>query len=166
MFELPSKEGETSLLLVKIRQVKNIFLLLSFLIVSGSISAQALEPVSWESSVVVDENGDHRLVFEATMDKNWVIYSQHTKPDGPIPTEFEIETEGIELIGEVEELTKPKTEMSKMFEMEVSKFSNSATFSQKFKPSGAKIIRASVTFMTCDNLRCIPPTTVDFEVEL
>lgn len=151
---------------MKIQQVKNIFLLLSFLIVSGSIAAQALEPVSWESSLVVDENGDHRLVFEATMDKNWVIYSQHTKPDGPIPTEFEIDTEGIELIGEVAELTKPKTEISDMFGVEVSKFSNTATFSQKFKPNGANVVKASVTFMTCDNLRCIPPTTVDFEVKL
>lgn len=166
MFLLPSKELETSLLLVKILPVKNIFLLLSFLIVSGSITAQALDPVSWESSVVVDENGDHRLVFEASMDKNWVIYSQHTKPDGPIPTYFEINPEGIELIGEVEELTKAKTEISEMFGTEVTKFSNSATFSQKFKPKGAKMIIASVTFMTCDNLRCIPPTTIDFEVEL
>jgi len=130
------------------------------------MSAQTLTPVAWESSVVVDENGDHRIVFEATMDKNWVIYSQHTKPDGPIPTEFIIETEGIELIGEVEEITKPKTEISEMFEIEVSKFSEKATFSQKFKPKGAKTVKANVTFMTCDNLRCIPPTTVDFEIKL
>lgn len=121
--------------------------------------------VSWEASYNAETSS---VELEATMQKNWVIYSQHTPPDGPIPLEIEFEkAEGVEFVGKVEELDKPIKEVSKMFDMEVIKFKDSASFRQAIKlSSDAAVIKGTVTFMTCDNEKCLPPKTVPFEVKI
>ncbi|MBT8189895.1 MAG: hypothetical protein KJO29_05660 [Bacteroidia bacterium] len=122
------------------------------------------DPVNWTFSYNEDEK---ELVFEAEMQSNWVIYSQHTDPDGPVPTYFELEdSEDFKSNAEVEELSIPEKKMDDLFGVEVIKFNNTASFSQKmeFVRDGAKI-KGSVTYMTCDNQRCLPPKTVPFEVK-
>ena len=130
-----------------------------------SLTAQIDNPVSWKAKVVTNENGTYELVVDAIVDKGWSFYSQHTGEDGPIPTYFEITTENVELVGDFKELTEPKKGMDDMFGVEVIKFSKDAQFSQSFKTDSAKKIEGNVTFMTCDDKRCLPPVTVDFSAE-
>ncbi len=121
--------------------------------------------VTWEASYNEETSS---IELEATIQKNWVIYSQHTPPDGPIPLEIEFEKEeGVEFVGKIQELDEPIKELSKMFDMEVIKFKDSASFSQAIKlSSDSAVIKGSVTFMTCDNEKCLPPKTVPFEVKI
>lgn len=53
-----------------------------------------------------------------------------------------------------------------MFGVEVIKFKEAASFEQKLKerPAGGAL-GISVTYMTCDSKRCLPPTTVPLEVK-
>jgi len=142
-----------------------LFLILSMAaVLCTSAQAQHDDLVTWEFEL--NEEGT-ALDITATMKGDWVIYSQHTAPDGPLPLEFEFtELKGVELDGAVEELTKPETVMSEMFEVEVSKFKKSAVFKQKFKPTeGERLIKGTVTFMTCDSQQCLPPRPIDFEVK-
>lgn len=140
-------------------------ILLGFLFI-GMVSAQVENPVKWDSKVLKNEDGTYSLHVTANIDNGWVLYSQHTDPSGPIPTEFVIDSKDVELIGDFEEKSKAKKGMSEMFGVEVIKFSKSALFTQKFDAKDAKAIKGNVTFMTCDNQRCLPPTTVEFSAEL
>ncbi len=130
-----------------------------------NISAQIETPVNWKAKVISNEDGTFDLVVDATVEKGWCFYSQHTGEDGPIPTSFEITTENIELIGDFKEMTEPKKGMDEMFGVEVIKFNKNAQFVQNFRTKGDKKIEGNVTFMTCDDKRCLPPVTVDFSAE-
>jgi hypothetical protein len=134
------------------------------LLSSLSIFGQAEDLVDWQFTL--SEDGTE-LEIEATIATDWVIYSQHTDPDGPIPLEFEFtDLSGVELDGAVVELTKPITELSDMFDVTVMKFKKKATFKQKLKlTEGKPNIKGTVTYMSCDATRCLPPKTVPFEVE-
>lgn len=139
-----------------------IFSLLSLL--CGVASAQTAKVVEWTASYDEEANS---VFIDAEMKDDWVIYSQHTDPEGPIPLEFEFgKSEKIELEGEVLELDKPITVMSDMFGVEVMKFKEKARFEQKLgeKPTKGNL-SINVTYMTCDSKRCLPPTTVPLYVK-
>lgn len=134
-------------------------------IISFHLQAQTDDLVVWTAEY---DEAISSITLTATMKDDWVIYSQKTDPEGPIPLEIEFETvDGVEYIGEVEELTKPIKVMSEMFEVEVIKFKEKAVFVQKVKTlETAQLIKGNVTFMTCDSKRCLPPKTVPFEVKI
>lgn len=135
------------------------------MISSFNISAQNDIPVKWSFKVQQVEGDIYEIHATAKMDENWVIYSQTTDPDGPIPTEFEFR--GIELIGPVKELSEKISKFSDLFEVEVVKFKDTAKFVQQFKKSAnSKMLSGTVTFMTCDSKKCLPPTDVVFDLRL
>lgn len=125
-----------------------------------------LEPVKWTFSAKSLGDDMYELNMVANMDENWSIYSQHTADGGPVPTSFEFESDNFEAIGEVEEKGKKKEGPDPLFDgLNVIKFVESpVTFTQKVKVTDAsKPITGYLTFMTCDDARCLPPTDVDFE---
>lgn len=140
-------------------------ILILFYLVGSTLFGQAEEYVIWE--VKMDEHGSG-IEFKAIIQDDWVIYSQHTNPEGPIPLEFEFNSmESVALLGEVKELTDPQTKMSEMFEVEVKKFSGQALFHQELKvASEDMVIKGTITYMTCNSKQgiCYPPTTIDFKV--
>ena len=126
------------------------------------ISAQIENPIGWTSEVITNDDGTYSLVVEAQIGNGWCIYSQHTSDDGPIPTYFEITSKDVELIGGFDELGEAKEGMDDMFGVNVIKFSKNSKFVQKFKSKDGKSIAGNVTFMTCNDKSCLPPTTIDF----
>ena len=125
-----------------------------------------LEPVKWTFEAKSLGDDMYELNMVANMDEKWSIYSQHTADGGPVPTSFEFESDNFEAIGEVEEKGKKKEGPDPLFDgLNVIKFVESpVTFTQKVKVTDAsKPITGYLTFMTCDDARCLPPTDVDFE---
>ncbi|RMG85503.1 MAG: DUF255 domain-containing protein, partial [Bacteroidetes bacterium] len=54
-----------------------------------------------------------------------------------------------------------------MFDMNIVKFAESVTFTQKIKVNDpAKPVTGYLEYMTCDNTRCLPPKEVDFKISL
>ena len=145
--------------------MRKIFLLIIALI--GFIGhAQILEPVKWEYETNKISDSEYELIFIATMDENWALYSQFVEEGGPLPTEFSFEdAEGYELIDGVIESDENKvTKNDPIFEMVVSKFFDKATFTQKIKVTGTNFkITGAIDFMTCDDERCINPPSAPFE---
>ena len=161
---------------------KNIFLLFTFLCFgtvtssavtniakSDIIGDQILEPVTWEFETVKISETEYDLIFTANIDYKWSVYSQYIDGFGPIPTSFEFDKNtNVELIGDVvEDQTNKVTEQDPVFEMIVSKFYSKAKFTQKVNViADASPISGYLTFMTCDDTRCLPPTDIDFLFEL
>jgi len=133
-------------------------------------SAQILEPVKWSFESEQISETEHNLIFTAKIDKGWTVYSQFTADNGPVPTELAYESiEGAELKDKATEKGHKKEGMDKLFEVNVIKFLSDKDFviTQKVSVSDySKPITGYLTFMTCDNTRCLPPTDFEFTFNL
>jgi len=133
-----------------------------FLFLALGLSAQ--KPVHWNFEVKSLGGNEYNLIFHAKIDKNWAVYSQNIEGDGPVPTSFEFE-DGAHFtkVGKVTESGHKKSGFDKVFGINISKFVEDGIFTQKVKINDfTKPITGYLTFMTCDDKTCLPPTDVDF----
>jgi len=125
-------------------------------------------PVDWifNSKKISDTEFD--IVLTSKIQDGWYVYSQFIEEDGPVPTSFEIEEpKGIELVGKAKERGNEKSGFDPVFGIDLKKFSNNMTLIQRLKvPDGTTTVNGYVTYMTCNNERCLPPTDVDFNLIL
>jgi len=134
------------------------------LFVTGIGFTQILDPVKWSFSQNDLGNNEAELVFTASIDKGWHLYSQDI-PESPPATIFSFEeNDEYELTGKVTE-SEPEVEYDPNFEMTLKYFSNEAIFKQKVKllSNTPVTIKGYVNFMCCDNTKCLPPNDVEFE---
>lgn len=145
-------------------------LLLAFFLGGNLTFAQEDRPVAWAFEHKEVSTGEYELVFTATMDKDWSIYSQFLDEGGPIPTIFTFDEGSHELVGEVAEAAEKPTDrvagFDKIFEMDVVKYFNKAIFTQRVKVDGNATISGYLEYMACDKEQCLPPTEVDFSFEV
>ena len=121
-------------------------------------SSQILDPVSWEFETKKASEEEYYIIFKANIDDTWAVYSQFVEEGGPLPTIFNFEeSNDYQLIDSVVESDDNKvTKHDNVFDMEVSKFYNQATFTQRIKVIGNQFeINGNVEYMTCDDEQCI-----------
>lgn len=134
---------------------------------SMSIFAQDLDPVSWAFSSSEVSKGNHKVSFTANVESGWAIYSQFTDPEGPIPTSFVFEeNENIELVENVIEPDDKEKKYDEMFEVDVIKLKGKPEFYQIVKAQSGQVLKGYVTFMSCDDSKCLPPKDVNFEITI
>ncbi|NRD20656.1 thioredoxin family protein [Winogradskyella eckloniae] len=134
----------------------------------GATEKQIFEPVKWTTSVEKINDTEYILVSNATIDDGWKLYSQVVPDGGPIPTGFEYKRDSnVTLEGETIE-EKGKEVLDKVFEMKIKFFKNAAEFRQKIKISDKNIssMSSEVSFMACNDERCLAPTYIDLEYDL
>lgn len=137
-----------------------------------SITAQSqmLSPVKWKSEISEAGNNEYILKYTAKIDKGWNVYSQFTSDDGPVPTTITYEEmSGIELIGKAKESGAKKEGMDPLFGVKVIKFLDNKPFviEQKIRVKDAsKPISGYLTYMSCDDEKCLPPTDYDFSFRI
>ncbi|MAZ28709.1 MAG: thiol:disulfide interchange protein [Cytophagaceae bacterium] len=142
---------------------KFIFCAISMLLLSISLNAQILDPVSWKTSLEKLDNSTYYLVIRADIDPGWHLYSQKEYDDGPVSTNFSFsQTEDYELMGNTEE-SVPIEKYEETFKMNLQYFMDSAIFKQKIKikDSNIKEVIGEVFYMVCDDNQCLPPSYVD-----
>lgn len=144
--------------------MKKLFLLLLLTTISiGAVHAQILDPVKWSTSIKKISDSEYDLISKAKIDKGWHLYSQVVPDDGPLPTAFVFEeNDHYKSIGDIKE-AKGVTEHDPVFDMVITFFENTATFTKRIKLTGNQgtIIKGEVEFMVCDDTNCLPPTYVD-----
>tara|TARA_R110002073_G_scaffold221808_4_gene382008 strand:- start:32144 stop:34651 length:2508 start_codon:yes stop_codon:yes gene_type:complete len=121
-------------------------------------NSQILDPVSWQFQTTKVNQNEYDIIFTASIDDKWAVYSQYVEEGGPLPTIFNFEeNSNYQLIDAVVESDKNKvTKHDKVFDMEVSKFYNEATFTQRIKIIGDQFdINGTIEYMTCDDEQCI-----------
>ncbi|MDL2238579.1 thioredoxin family protein [Bacteroidales bacterium OttesenSCG-928-K22] len=137
------------------------------LFLSKSLFAQIYEPVTWDFSTEKISDTEYNLIFKATIDKHWHLYSQDIPDDaGPVPTSFLFEESAdYQLVGNTLE-PKPEEEWDPNFEMNLKFFSNEVKFVQEIKVinTNSLVVKGSLEFMACDDKQCLPPEFVDFEI--
>ena len=149
-------------------------LILGLLFAPLSGSAQIYEPVNWDFSKKQISENTYELTFVADIDEGWAIYSNDIYNNGvdcdveicPIPVSFEFnESKGLfNFMGEViEEDINKKVSQDPIFLMEVTKFEKQAVFRQTIEILSEDFkLTGYLTFMTCDDTKCLPPTDVEF----
>jgi thiol:disulfide interchange protein len=133
-----------------------------------TVQAQIRETVSWDFSTEQLSDNEVNLVFTAKIDHEWHLYSQHFPDGGPIrfSTTF-TKSDKYELIGDLEEITKPKSEYDDIFEMDIQYFVGEAILKQKVKllSETAFSIEGEMEYQTCREGECVM-FTPDFEFKL
>lgn len=153
--------------LIKNSMDKWIFNMLIFIAISFTGYGQELNPVSWSFDVQKLSEQEYQIEYSADIKEGWTVYSQYLESDeGPVATEIWYETEGVvENVGLSEESGKRKAGFDKFFEMNVVKFLSGEPYviTQRVKVlDPSKVLKGYLTFMTCDDERCLPPTDVEF----
>ena len=134
----------------------------------GNSTPKIFDPVKWSTSVEKLNETEYVLVSKATIDDGWKLYSQSVPDGGPIPTSFDYKAkDGVLIVDETKE-EKGKEVMDKVFEMKIKFFKKTAEFRQKIKISDKIIstVESEVSFMACNDERCLAPTYVDLNYDL
>lgn len=148
---------------IKSFRLVSLAILLSTFFISFSTVAQIFEPVKWsfEKKTLNDEEAE--LIFKATIEDTWHLYSQDIPMSPPATTFTFEENDGYERIGEVKE-SESVMEYDPNFEMELKYFSHEAIFTQRIKilNDNPVTVRGYIEYMSCDDTRCLPPTDEEF----
>jgi thiol:disulfide interchange protein len=136
-----------------------------FVIICEFSFAQFLSPVKWSYSVEQTKEGEATLIFKATVQKEWHIYSQFTPDGGPLPMTFTFSPDKCyQLIGKVTE-PKPHEEFDSTFGVKVLSFSGEVLLKQKIKFNSSSCkIKGELTGQVCKEACVQFDTTFTFDV--
>ena len=146
-----------------------ILLLLAFGVFQFTSTAQIYNPVKWSTDYAQVSENEFDLVFTANIENGWYVYSQYLESDdGPVRTTFEFDKgDHFSLKGKNVENGDKKEGFDDLFGMNVIKFSKKVTFTQRIVANDlSKPISGYLEFMTCDDTKCLPPNSEDFEFKL
>lgn len=134
-------------------------LFLSLLFGSCSIAlGQLLSPVKWNLDQKPSGKGEIELTFKATIEPGWHLYSTDLPDGGPLKTTFTFSSDSTNyiVIGGITSLVAPSKEHDKIFNMDLSFFSNQATFIQKIKVVSEQSfdIKGIIEYQTCNDETC------------
>jgi thiol:disulfide interchange protein DsbD len=135
--------------------------ILIVIIFQASVIFAQQSPVKWTFETKRKDSKSLEITATAIMEKDWVIYSQYTEEGGPIATSFTIDGEEIKFL----EDKKPTVQYDELFMVNVSKFKKTASFTYITEKDLINK-NATVTYMTCDGSKCLPPKTLEFIISI
>ena len=145
------------------RYLTTIYLLLAVLMVS----AQMAVPVHFSSKLNVLKGNEAEIVFTASIDDGWHVYSTDLGDGGPISATFNVEKmEGAETVGKLRPRGKELKQFDQIFEMNLRYFEHAATFVQKIRFTKPDYdIDCYLEYGACDEHSCLPPSEVPFKAK-
>lgn len=140
---------------------KLIITLVSLMVVLG-MNAQMVDPVHFTSKLKMGEGAEAEIIFHATIDNGWHVYSTELGDDGPIEATFNVEKmEGAELVGRLTPVGHVIKKMDRLFNMELKYFEKEATFIQKIRFTKPQYdIDCYLEYGACSDASCMPPSEV------
>ncbi len=145
--------------------MKKSLLLLLACLMTMAMQAQMMNPVHFKSELRMDDGAEAEIIFMATIDAGWHVYSTDLGGDGPIAATFNVvKMEGVEPVGKLMPKGNVITKYDKMFEMELKYFENVAQFVQKIKFTKPDYtIDCYLEYGACNDESCMPPTQVELK---
>jgi len=149
--------------------MKHLFTLLSVLMITTIVSAQSAKQVKWTYTAKKIADKTYEVHITATMNGNWHIYAQNVGVEGPIPTAFTFTKNPLLTFdGKPKEVGKVIKKKEEVWGGVVNYYEKSVNFIQIVKVKGnvKTNIAGKVEFMVCDDHQCLPPSEVDFTVNI
>lgn len=147
------------------KSVRVTFLTLLMALFAVAVSAQMQDPVHFSVSQKQVSPTEVDVIFKASIDKGWHVYSTGMPADGPTSATLTTEkAEGAKAAGKLGHRGKEISQFDKMFNMNLRFFENSVTFVQKYKITGKTYrIKGYLEYGACNDEMCMPPSTVEFD---
>lgn len=138
-------------------------ILLPLLALTLGVTTLHAQEVGWTGSVEPLGGAEYELRFEAAIPSGFHMYDMGPYEGGPNPTVITLSPEaGVELVGSVEQRTKPHRYFDQMFGMEIGTFSGKALFTQRVRLTAVQAkVRAAIEWMICDDKSCMPPSDTE-----
>ena len=106
--------------------MKKIIFTILALVMALAVEAQLVDPVHFTSELKTGKGAEAEIVFHATIDDGWHVYSTDIGKSGPIEATFHVvKLEGAELVGKLKPKGQPIKKMDKLFDMELKYFEQS-----------------------------------------
>ncbi len=129
-----------------------------------SIWVFSQDKIQWSFSF----NSSRCLEAKAQIQPGWHIYSIHLQPEiGPVPTQISIDK------NKAIQLTDPWIEIGEMIEhfdptfgATVNYFEENYTVVAPLAVKKETTVNGELTYMLCDDKRCLPPKTISFQIEV
>ena len=104
------------------------------LLVGLSLFAQMEDPVHFTSRLNALKGDEAEIVFTASIDPGWHVYSTDLGDNGPISATFNVvKMDGAEAVGPLQFRGKEIKQYDKLFDTELRFFEKSVTFVQKIR---------------------------------
>mgnify|MGYP000918373002 FL=1 len=126
--------------------------------------AQIQEPVKFKTELKNVSATEVEIVFTASIEQGWHVYSTDLGDGGPISATFNTDKlAGAQLDGKLRPVGKEIASFDKLFEMDVRYFEHTAQFVQKLKLTGGDYqVTGYLEYGACNDENCLPPTQVEF----
>ncbi len=148
--------------------MKKIFTSVAVLFLVFAVNAQ--NEVSWAYSAKKLDDKTFEVHLTATMKNGWHLYSQNQPEDAiAIPTTFSITPNPlIKLDGKIKEIGKLEKFKDVKLDLSANQYSSKVDFVQlvKLKSAVKTNLSGSLEYQTCNDIKCLPPKTVNFSVAL
>ncbi len=147
---------------------KTITFISMLLFITLAANAQIENPVKWSYSAKKLADKSYELHIAANIDQNWHIYAQDAG-EGPEPTSFTFTPNPlVKLEGKVKESGKLEKTYDPNFKSVLKYYSSGVDFIQKvkLKSNATTVVNGTVTFMVCNDNKCLPPKEVPFSIKV
>ena len=140
--------------------MKKILTIVLLMMVTAAAVAQLKDPVHFTTQLKELKGNEAELVFSATIDAGWHIYSTGLGDDGPISASFNaVKMDGVETVGKLQARGNEIKQFDKLFDMELRFFEKAVTFVQKIRFTKPEYdIDCYVEYGACNDESCLPPS--------
>ncbi len=147
------------------KTIKTVLSVLFLSFAALTATAQIQDPVHFSVNMKQVSPTEIDVVFSATIDKGWHVYSTGLPDDGPISATLTTEkSDGAEAVGKLTPKGKEIKEYDKLFDMTLRYFENNVSFVQRYKITGKTYhVKGYLEYGACNDENCMPPTQVDFD---
>ena len=138
---------------------KHFSLLALLLMLTLNAVAQMQDPVKFTTQLKTGSGPEAEMIFSATIDPGWHVYSTNLGQDGPIEASLHVnKLDGAELVGKLTPRGKEISQFDEMFGMNLRYFEKSVQFVQKVKFTKPQYnIDAYLEWGACNDEMCMPP---------
>ena len=128
-------------------------------------AAQMQDPIHFHSELKRISDTEAELLFQATIDAGWHVYSTGLGNNGPISATFHADRmEGAQTVGSLKARGKEVKQFDKMFGMEVRYFEQAVTFVQKICFTQPRYdISCYIEYGACSDAMCLPPSSAELK---
>lgn len=133
------------------------------------VFAQIENPVTWSYSAKKVADKVYELQMTATLSPGWHLYSQNAGEALSDPTSFVFANNPLfKLENKVKETGKLISEYDPTMKGVLKFYKDKVTFTQrvKMKSTAPTVAKGTVTYIVCNDRKCLPPKDVDFSIKL
>ena len=128
-------------------------------------AAQMQDPIHFHSELKRISDTEAELLFQATIDAGWHVYSTGLGNNGPISATFHADRmEGAQTVGALKARGNEIKQFDKLFGMEVRYFEQAVTFVQKIRFTQPRYdISCYIEYGACSDAMCLPPSSAELK---